>query len=362
MPPPENDNAPVARGVGRSADVEGLQANGSALSDAEREEEVRCQAWGHDLQWGTERTAPRPDPRQWIAAVQVDDFLELKLPPRETLLAPWLREQSINLIAAFRGVGKTHAALRIAYAVASGGAFLRWRAPQPAPVLYIDGEMAATDMQTRLRAIVEAAEPKAEPGAFRIVTPDLCDGPMPDLATEQGQALIAPVIRDAKLIVVDNLSSLARTGIENDAESWQMIADWALAMRRQHRAVLFVHHANKSGQQRGTSKREDLIDCSILLSRPPGYVTSDGARFRLEWTKVRGLHGADAEPFDARMETDADGRVIWTWAPVGDDRTEELRQEGRSIREIAEATGQSKSTVARRLKGGQAYAAASRGD
>jgi RecA-family ATPase len=45
-----------------------------------------------------------------------------------------------------RGLGKTHVALGIAYAVASGGAFLRWRAPVPRRVLYVDGEMAAVDI------------------------------------------------------------------------------------------------------------------------------------------------------------------------------------------------------------------------
>lgn len=176
------------------------------------------------------------------------------------------------MLSAYRGIGKTQAALAIAYAVASGGKFLKWSAPEPQPILYIDGEMPATEMQARLRRIDAGADAKALPQNFRIITPDLCDGVLPDLATAEGQERIEAATGKAKLIVVDNLSCLARTGIENDAESWNVVAEWALRMRRQHRAVIFIHHAGKNGGQRGTSKREDLLDTSVTLSRPPGYV------------------------------------------------------------------------------------------
>lgn len=47
------------------------------------------------------------------------------------------------MIYAPRGVGKTHVALGIAYAVTSGGQFLGWQASKPRGVLYLDGEMPA---------------------------------------------------------------------------------------------------------------------------------------------------------------------------------------------------------------------------
>ncbi len=53
-----------------------------------------------------------------------------------------------------RGLGKTHVSLNVAYAVATGGEFLGWKAPQPRRVLFIDGEMPGALLQERLAAIV----------------------------------------------------------------------------------------------------------------------------------------------------------------------------------------------------------------
>lgn len=307
-------------------------------------------------------------PSAGLNAVQIDDFLALDLPPRQSLLSPWLCVQGINMVSAFRGIGKTQVALAVAYAVASGGRFLKWSAPEAQPVLYIDGEMPATEMQARLRRIEVSADRKAEPAHFRIITPDLCDGTLPDLSTGEGQERIEGATGRAKLIVVDNLSCLARTGIENDAESWSLVAEWALRMRRQHRSVLFIHHAGKTGQQRGTSKREDLLDTSIILSRPPGYVATDGCALRWEWSKARGLHGYDATAIDVRLETDEQGRSTWTYSDVADDAGEviaELVASGKSVRAIAKETGISRSTVhrhAQRLsREAEAYRSAARG-
>src|SRR5687768_16083949 len=68
-------------------------------------------------------------PQQPVTAINVDEFLSKKLPPRETLLAPWLPLQGLAMIHAPRGIGKTHLALGTAWAVASGGGFLRWTTP-----------------------------------------------------------------------------------------------------------------------------------------------------------------------------------------------------------------------------------------
>ena len=57
------------------------------------------------------------------------------------------------MLFAPRGVGKTHVALEAAYAVATGSSFLRWHAPEPHPVLIIDGEMPAGTLQERLTCI-----------------------------------------------------------------------------------------------------------------------------------------------------------------------------------------------------------------
>ena len=111
------------------------------------------------------------------------------------------------MLFAGRCVGKTHLALTIAYAVATGGqCFERWTAPQPAKVLYLDGELPGGVLQRRLLMHFPQKEP--ETGYLRLFTPDLLpdDATLPDLSTRDGQRAIDEMLEpDTALVIVDNL-------------------------------------------------------------------------------------------------------------------------------------------------------------
>ena len=297
-------------------------------------------------------------PHDELVVVTVQEFLARPLPAREEMLSPWLLTQSLNMIHSWRGVGKTHVALGIAYAVASGGAFLNWHAPTPRAVLYIDGEMPAAALQARLADITLAAAAEPAPGRLRLITPDLQHAPMPDLATVWGQEAINAVLGDSELIVLDNLSCLARSGgRENDAESWLPVAQWALQMRLQQRSVLFIHHSAKSGQQRGTSKREDLLDTVLRLKAPADYRHGEGARFEVHYEKARNLHGEATTPIEAQLLTMEDGRGQWQFRQVEEttfERVVALANDGLSRPEIAQELECNRSTVFRHWKKAQA--------
>lgn len=290
-----------------------------------------------------------------VVAVTLRDLLTRDLPPREMLLSPWLTTQSLSMIYAWRGVGKTHVALGVAYALASGGSFLQWHADKPVTVLYLDGEMPGATIKERLAAIVAASEKEAAEGALHIVTPDLqVDGIMPDLATRDGQAAIDAVLGDARVVIVDNISCLVRaSGKENDADSWAPVATWALRQRAHGRAVVFIHHSGKGGQQRGTSKREDVLDTVIALRHPADYRPQEGARFIVEFEKCRALHSTAVAPFEARLETDVHGKSAWTTTDATNttrDRIVEMARLGMSNNEIAQELGCNRSTVYRGIK------------
>lgn len=290
-----------------------------------------------------------------IRAVTVEEFLRMELPKREMILAPFLPSQGLCLLYAKRGVGKTHVALGIAHAVAVGGRFLKWEANVPRKVLYIDGEMPAAAMQERLKRISlsEDLKPPA-PDYLRLITPDLQGGPLPDLSTTEGRVLLEELIGDSELIIVDNLSSLFRTGVENEAESWQPVQDWALDMRRRGKSILFVHHAGKTGQQRGTSKKEDILDVVIVLKQPQGYSTDQGACFEIHYEKTRHFAGNDAAPFRVQLKEQVDGLWVWEIGESDDDiEVKEVAQainEKLTIKEIMGKTGLTKSQVETRKK------------
>lgn len=153
--------------------------------------------------------------------------------------------------------------------------------------------------------------------------------------------------------MVDNLSALVRRGgRENDAESWLNVAEWAMYQRSRGRSVLFIHHAGKNGDQRGTSKREDILDTVIRLARPKDYDASrEGARFTVEFLKDR-LRSA-GEPFEAALSSSPQGGQVWTIKTLENSRAEqiiELAELGLSVTEIAGELDINKSTASRALK------------
>ncbi|MBW7849990.1 MAG: AAA family ATPase [Rhodospirillales bacterium] len=289
-------------------------------------------------------------PKRRLKTLSLDSFLRLDIPPRELVLAPIIPTQGLAMLYAARGVGKTHVGLGIAYAVATGGEFLRWKAPLPRRVLIIDGEMPAATMQERLAAIVTATslEPPA-PDYLRIISPDLQDDPIPDLSTVEGQNAVDEHLDGIELVILDNLSTLCRSGRENESESWVGVQEWLLALRRRGLSVLIVHHAGKGGAQRGTSKREDILDTVLNLRRPDDYSATEGARFEVHIEKGRGITGDDAKPFEAKLMV-VNGAAVWSTRDLEDvklHRAADLFRDGTSVRDVADELGISKSAAGR---------------
>jgi len=285
-----------------------------------------------------------------LVVSDISEFLKKKFPPRDMLLSPWLESQSLSMIYAARGVGKTHFALNIAHALATGGSFLGWQAIVATPVLYIDGEMPAPSLQERLELISKASGIDPAPDMFRIVSRDAQHfGVMPNLATSEGQELISKSMGNARVIILDNLSSLVYGAKENEAEGWEPIAQWASIQRSLGKSLIFIHHAGKNGVQRGTSKREDLLDISISLKRPADYRAEDGARFEVHFEKARSLFGTEAEPFEVCLDTSS-GLPEWRVAGLQEDiELLAMHNDGLSYSEIGDRLGVNKSTIKRRL-------------
>ena len=303
---------------------------------------------------GARRKFDKPDSGEIEAGplnvVGLSSFINMKLPERKTLLSPWLPEQGLVMVYAERGIGKTYFALNVAHAVATGGSYLNWQANERHRVLYLDGEMPAPTMQERSRAIAGFNPPENLNDWFRLMTPDLQDAAMPDLSTKEGQARIEAQLAGVELVVIDNLSTLCRSGIENEAESWLPVQEWLLGLRRRGMSAMIVHHAGKGGLQRGTSRREDVLDTTIAMRRPKDYEPSEGCRFEVHFEKSRGFTGDDAQPIEALLSTNTLGAVSWTVTLLGDKLSEEIAElvaQGMSEREIARELDISRSKVTR---------------
>jgi hypothetical protein len=218
--------------------------------------------------------------------------------------------------------------------------------------MYIDGEMPGAVMQERLAELV-ANSPTEPLAPFILLTPDLQPEGMPRIDTEDGQRAIEQFLTDdIKLIVIDNISTLSGAK-ENDADGWTPVQAWALQQRAKGRSVLFIHHSGKTGAQRGTSRREDVLDTVIALKRPADYHPEQGAVFEIHFEKARGLYGDAVKPIEATLTTDEHGRTAWATRTVEDstfDRVVELLNEGLSQNDISAELNIHKSNVSRHAR------------
>jgi putative DNA primase/helicase len=242
------------------------------------------------------------------------------------LLEPWLPHPGLAMIHAQRGDAKTWLGLSIGKSIAARQELLGWRCPRYGRVLYVDGELPGRALQRRLDMFR-----RSPPGAFHLLSRDrfiMRRQLMPDLATEAGQADLDRIINECRpdLVILDSLSTLVRSGVENEAESWGPTQNWLLKHRWQGRTMLFVHHEGiASGRGRGTSKREDVLDTVIGLKRNWEASTNEESAFELRFTKARDFYGDDAAPKMIYLSV-RDGQVTWRHERIKDVQREKIRE------------------------------------
>ena len=137
-------------------------------------------------------------------------FMELDLPKSNIILDPIITERSLAMLYAYRGVGKSFFAMSLALAVATGDKFLRWKAPNPQKVLYVDGEMPANMLQERFRKISNLNETGDYTENLEIFATDLQPFSIINISNTEMQKEITAIIekKGIKLLILDNLSTL----------------------------------------------------------------------------------------------------------------------------------------------------------
>jgi putative DNA primase/helicase len=284
-----------------------------------------------------------------VGAISVAEFMDFTFPQRDFLLEPWLTSDSITMIHAFRGNGKTWLALSIAFAIAKGEHLLGWKTHKKARVLYVDGELSGEQLQSRLKLF------GCCPDNLFILSRHLLYVHQQDLdlGTEEGRNYLDQIIErnGIEVIILDSISTLVRSGVENDAEHWVPIADWGLTHRWSGRALIYMAHEGLSGRPRGTTKREDPFDTMIKLKQDKEQSTDDVSAFELSYTKHRDFFGADTRPMLISLGT-RDG-LTWTHGPIKDapkERVKEMLDNGMKQTEIAKQLGVSRQRVSQMVR------------
>lgn len=213
--------------------------------------------------------------------------------PKEYLIGNWLAKGELILLYASRGVGKTYTSLYMSHCLACGNDFLGYPTHR-VRVVYFDGEMGLDALSRRLEKIDNNPTTKNGLVSDRYFTQcfdETNNNIMWNLSSYEGQEKYNNVIEDTKadVIFIDNLNtcSMRIDNKDNDFEIWNRIQEWAIKKRKEGKTVVFVHHAGKSGEQLGTSQRENIMDYIIKLERSTLEGKENFAKLNFIFTKTR---------------------------------------------------------------------------
>jgi hypothetical protein len=252
--------------------------------------------------------------KSWLDAlnesvVTSSELHDLHLTPRKKLLGDWFCEGDLGFIFAFRGVGKTWLSLAIAQALSTGSRLGEWQAHEKVKVLYLDGEMPPDLMRSRCNGL------EAVNDNLRFLNHDVLferSSRVLNIANPEVQeAIIAHCVANTiKVLILDNLSTLASGVRENEADSWEQVNPWLLDLRRRKIAVVIVHHAGRSGEMRGTSKREDNVFWIIALDDAKKDADDKrGARFISRFTKPSRNTQEEVPAYEWHLVSESNGKV-----------------------------------------------------
>jgi len=284
-----------------------------------------------------------------LTVLSTEELCQLaKTVPCRKILDPVLPEAGGLMIYGSTGAGKSHLGLCIGLALATAQPFLDWTAESPVDVLYVDGEMPLDELALRIRQYAGTERPPR----LHWIAARAREEDLPNLADPAGQALYlaAALSCGAKVVAFDNLSCLRTTSAElpeNSSEAWKPVADFIRRLNRLGIAVILVHHAGKSGEQRGSSSHPQPFDTVIKMApaKQPDWRAKNDVEMGFD--KHRRFSGVAAAPFRAQAIEKSEGRVAWERTgldPLADDVVR-LRKEGKSIRDMAKALGCAKNAI-----------------
>ncbi|MFO8240606.1 MAG: AAA family ATPase [Dissulfuribacterales bacterium] len=285
----------------------------------------------------------------------LEHFAKIPIKRRRAILVPFIKEGFIGMVFGPRGSGKTFFIMACINAIVRGDAFGPWGCCMPVKTLFLDAELAHDDVVDRFSPILNKTL-KAELLVHSSAVDADRGHKVPALEDEKWREGFKKhlIEQGVKFFVIDNISSMT-VDDENAKDVWSPINQWLISLRHAGITTFIIHHAGKSGDQRGTSGREDNMDVVIKLAQPHGYQVADGCRFTVNFVKSR-MPRAELHYLKKIEMSYDDATGKWSYGAVEegnrDLKTEalRLRVEGKTYQEIADTVGKAKGTISSWMK------------
>jgi len=217
-----------------------------------------------------------------ITAISVRDFIVKEYPPQEYWVYPLVSKQTITQIWASPGVGKTLFSMELACSLANGQDFLKYEwveKTKPVPVLYVEGEMSAQQIQDRICNVTQRYQDEGKEFNFdylRIApVQEQLNQHFDPLNEDLGRKRLELQLEQMRemfgeypVLFLDNISCLTSFQ-EKDGEAWISFMQWLIKLRARGYTIFFLHHATKEGStSSGSNMKERSVDIEIKLSEP----------------------------------------------------------------------------------------------
>jgi putative DNA primase/helicase len=246
----------------------------------------------------------KEEPKKLIG-YDIRDYRKLPIEKPVFIMERLFKERSINNLFGPKGNFKTEYALGIAYAMAHGGTFLKYKAPVCYPVLYVDGEMDPYDIIEREAAYLEAFGEPPKDHLHIINFAHQTNQIIPDIKDPLGQELILNYLREQEklvgikpFLILDNLRSLSNYN-ENESDSFRPIGTWLKNLRGLGYASLTLDHTgHNQDHMRGTSSKSDWANVCLKI-QTEGKKGKKFMKVRLKFDKARGLKPDETDDFIA---------------------------------------------------------------
>ncbi len=238
-------------------------------------------------------------------SMTLEELSNMKFKKRSSIVEGLIKVGQIIMIKAQRKHFKSWVSVDIGACAASGESMGgRFFAPKPSVVCLVDAEMPLDELQGRLNLIKSLYKNKSLLSAnFRIISLQY-EGKDLDLSDDDGQSWLKPQILDVDIVIIDNLGLVIPDGTEGHAPKWRRVFKFAKELTKLGIIVVIVHHENKDGKTRGTSKMPDDVDLLISLKKPEKQESTEDDIVEFHFEASRYLHGKQKIPFSIRYYTE----------------------------------------------------------
>ena len=307
-----------------------------------------------------------PETPQGLTTLTLNQFVAKTYPPITYYMYPIISNECLGMIFALPGKGKTLFALELAWRCSQGLDFMDWKFNnmiKPPPVLYVEGEMSATQVQNRVTSMVERdrglkdfdldnfhmAVLKEQPNESyqKLKTPE------GRLNVQNSADMIYKKTGKKPIIFLDNVRFLMGNFNEKEGQDWIDFVLWLATLRAKGYSTYFLHHAVNTGEKAsGSGYQDSNLDVNIKLSQPDENSATDHSsdhftQIQFEFKKMRENVIGQMTPFIMVVDRN---KGSWSKFPVlnkTERKIKSMLDSGKSAKDIInpEKEGMSKANV-----------------